>query len=124
MDAPRVELLKSLGTERVDMAVDTAGKQVARQDAVNALAQRGSLICVGHGEGVTLKISPDIIAPERSVVGSEYFRFDELAANLRRLEQHRSYLNQIITHRFGVDEIQKAFDLFFGGETGKVIIEQ
>jgi len=113
-----------LGTERVDMAVDTAGKQVARQDAVNALAQRGSLICVGHGEGVTLKISPDIIAPERSVVGSEYFRFDELAANLRRLEQHRSYLNQIITHRFGVDEIQKAFDLFFGGETGKVIIEQ
>jgi threonine 3-dehydrogenase len=118
------ESLKSLGTERVDMAVDTAGKQVARQDAVNALAQRGSLICVGHGEGVTLKISPDIIAPERSVVGSEYFRFDELAANLRRLKQHRSYLNQIITHRFGVDEIQKAFDLFFGGETGKVIIEQ
>jgi threonine 3-dehydrogenase len=118
------ESLKSLGTERVDMAVDTAGKQVARQDAVNALAQRGSLICVGHGEGVTLKISPDIIAPERSVVGSEYFRFDELPANLRRLEQHRSYLNQIITHRFGVDEIQKSFELFFGGETGKVIIEQ
>jgi threonine dehydrogenase-like Zn-dependent dehydrogenase len=57
-------------------------------------------------------------------VGSEYFRYDELAPNLRRLTQHRAYLNQIITHRFGVDEIQKAFDLFFGGETGKVIIEQ
>jgi len=47
-----------------------------------------------------------------------------LPANLRRLTQHRAYLNQIITHRFGVDEIQKAFDLFFGGETGKVVIEQ
>ncbi len=116
--------LKAHGADSADMAVDTSGKQAARQDGHNALAQRGSLICVGHGEGITLKISPDIIAPERSVVGSEYFRYDELAANLRRLKQHRSYLNQIITHRFGVEEIQKSFDLFFGGETGKVIIEQ
>ena len=110
---------------RVDMAVDTSGKQATRQDAVDSLAQRGSLICVGHGEGIALKISPDIIAPERSIVGSEYFRYDELPANLRRLRQHRAYLNQIITHRLGVDEIQRAFEaFFFGGETGKVIIEQ
>jgi threonine dehydrogenase-like Zn-dependent dehydrogenase len=116
--------LKAHDLDRVDMAVDTSGKQAVRQDGLNALAQRGSLICVGHGEGISLKISPDIIAPERSVVGSEYFRYNELAANLSRLQQHRNYLNQIITHRFGVSDIQKAFDLFFAGETGKVIIEQ
>jgi threonine dehydrogenase-like Zn-dependent dehydrogenase len=121
---PLMEGLKAHAVDRVDMAVDTSGKQAARQEGHHALAQRGSLICVGHGEGIALKISPDIIAPERSVVGSEYFRYDELPANLRRLTQHRSYLNQIITHRFGVNEIQKSFDLFFGGETGKVIIEQ
>lgn len=116
--------LKAHGADGADMAVDTSGKQAAREEGHRALAQRGALICVGHGEGISLKISPDIIAPERSVVGSEYFRYDELPANLRRLTQHRAYLNQIITHRFGVDEIQKAFDLFFGGETGKVVIEQ
>jgi threonine dehydrogenase-like Zn-dependent dehydrogenase len=112
------------GADQPDMAVDTSGKQAARYEGLTALAQRGSLICVGHGEGITLKISPDIIAPERSVVGSEYFRYNELPANLHRLQYHRAYLNQIITHRFGVDEIQKSFDLFFGGATGKVIIEQ
>ncbi len=116
--------LKAYGIDAVDVAVDTSGKQAAREEGHRALAQRGSLICVGHGEGISLKISPDIIAPERSVVGSEYFRYDELPANLRRLKQHRSYLNQIVTHRFGVEEIQKSFELFFGGETGKVIIEQ
>ncbi len=116
--------LKSHGASHADVAVDTSGKQAARQDGHNALAQRGSLICVGHGEGISLKISPDIIAPERSVVGSEYFRFDEMPANLRRLTQHKSYISQIITHRFGVEDIQKSFDLFFGGETGKVVIEQ
>jgi len=113
------------GVARVDMAVDTSGKQTARQEALDSLAQRGSLICVGHGEGITLKISSDIIAPERSIVGSEYFRYNELPTNLQRLRQHRTYLNQIITHRFGVNEIQPAFEaFFFGGKTGKVIIEQ
>ena len=116
--------LKRHGHFPVDMAVDTAGKTVSRQSAVNALAQRGALICVGHGEGLTLKISPDIIAPERAILGSEYFRYNELPANLERLRAHKAYLKQIITHSFGPDEIQHAFDLFFAGETGKVIIEQ
>jgi threonine 3-dehydrogenase len=117
--------IKSRDLVSVDMAVDTSGKQIARQEAVDSLAQRGSLICVGHGEGITLRISRDIISPERSIVGSEYFRYDELPANLRRLRQHRAYLSQIITHRFGVNEIQRAFEAFFcGGETGKVVIEQ
>jgi len=117
--------IKSRDLVSVDMAVDTSGKQIARQEAVDSLAHRGSLICVGHGEGIALKISSDIITPERSIVGSEYFRYDELPANLRRLRQHRAYLSQIITHRLGVDEIQRAFEaFFFGGETGKVVIEQ
>jgi len=117
--------IQSHGLALVDMAVDTSGKQVARQKTVDSLAQRGSLICVGHGEGMALKISPDIIAPERSIVGSEYFRYNELSANLQRLREHRAYLSQIITHRMGVDQIQQAFEAFlFGCETGKVIIEQ
>ena len=117
--------IQSHGLVQVDMAVDTSGKQLARQEAVDAIAQRGSLICVGHGEGITLKISPDIIAPERSVVGSEYFRYNELPTNSQRLRKHRAYLSQIITHRMGVDQIQQAFEaFFFGCETGKVIIEQ
>jgi threonine 3-dehydrogenase len=118
------EGLKRHNLSPVDIAVDTSGKQVARESALRATAQRGALICVGHGEGITVKVSPDIIAPERSIVASEYFRFNELAPNLERLREHRSYLSQIITHRFGVDQIQHAFELFFGGDTGKVVIEQ
>lgn len=117
--------LQSHGFDRVDMAIDTSGRQAARQEGLDLLAQRGSLICVGHGEGISIKISSDIIAPERSIVGSEYFRYNELPANLERLQLHRAYLNQIVTHRMPVDEIQQAFEsFFFSGETGKVVIEQ
>ena len=117
--------LQSHGLARVDMAVDTSGKQIARQEAFDLIAQRGSLICVGHGEGIAVKISPDIISSERSIVGSEYFRFNEIPANFERLRQHRAFLNQIVTHRMAVDQIQQAFEIFFFGcETGKVVIEQ
>jgi threonine dehydrogenase-like Zn-dependent dehydrogenase len=123
-DGSLEEGLKRHGLWPVDIAVDTSGKQIARETALRATAQRGALVCVGHGEGIAVKVSPDIIATERSIVGSEYFRYNELPANLERLHEHKDYLSQIITHRFGVDEIQHAFELFFGGETGKVIIEQ
>ncbi len=116
--------LRAHGQERVDVAIDTSGNALARQAALPAIDRDGSLVCVGHGGELTLNVSRDVIAPERAVLGSEYFRYDELPANLERLRVHRAYLNQIITHRFGVDEIQGAFETFWKGETGKVVIEQ
>ena len=112
------------GWGTVDVAVDTSGTGVARRAALDVLGRRGALVCVGHGEELTLQVSPDLIAPERAVLGSEYFQYDELAGNLELLRAHRAYLAQIVTHRFGIGELQHAFEVFFGRETGKVVIEQ
>lgn len=116
--------LRRHGLAGVDLAMDTSGRQAARQACLGVLARRGVLVCIGHGEGLTLTVSPDLIAAERAVLGSEYFCYDELPANLSLLRRERPYLRQIITHRFGVEEIEAAFRTFFGGETGKVVIEQ
>lgn len=111
------------GAAHVDLAIDTSGKGTARQAALESLDKRGALVCVGHGEGLNLEVSRHLIAPERAVLGSEYFRYDELPANVERLRTHRDYVAQIITHRMRLAEIQTAFELFFGGATGKVVIE-
>jgi threonine dehydrogenase-like Zn-dependent dehydrogenase len=118
------EGLKRHGSERADLAVDTSGKGAARQAALELLDQRGALVCVGHGEGLNLEVSRQLIAPERAILGSEYFAYGELNGNLELLRSHRDYLSAIITHRFGVEELRPAFEIFFGGETGKVVIEQ
>ena len=115
---------RAAGYDAVDLAIDTSGKTAARQAALDLLGKRGALICVGHGEGLNLSVSPMLIAPERAVLGSEYFCFNELPASLELLRRHRAYLGQIITHRFPVGDIQQAFELFFAGSTGKVVIEQ
>jgi threonine 3-dehydrogenase len=108
----------------VDVVVDSTGKGAARQAGLRVLGKRGVFVCVGHGEGLNLNVSPDLIAPERAVLGSEYFCYGDLAANLALLQKNRAYLKQIITHRFPVAELQTAFVTFFGGNTGKVIAVQ
>ncbi len=116
------EGMRDHGLKTLDMAIDTSGKRAARRAHLEVLGKRGVLVCAGHGEDLSLEISRDLIAPERAVLGSEYFCYGELATNLELLREHRSYLGQIITHRYPVEDIREAFELFFGGETGKVII--
>jgi threonine 3-dehydrogenase len=101
----RLAYAQSLGAEAVDarhpgafrslppadVAFDSTGKPAARRAAVSALSRRGVLVCVGHGETLELSVSEDLIAPERAVMGSEYFCFDELPRNLELLREHRAY---------------------------------
>lgn len=108
----------------IDVAFDSTGRQLARRTALDVLGRRGVLVCVGHGEGLTLDVSADLISPEHAVLGSEYFRFDEMSTNLALLLAHREELSRIITHTRPVAEIAEAFDLFLSGRTGKVVLTQ
>ncbi|MEV0802435.1 alcohol dehydrogenase catalytic domain-containing protein [Kribbella sp. NPDC050281] len=107
-----------------DVSFDSSGRQAARELALAASSRRGGLICVGHGEGLSLDVSRDLIAPERAVLGSEYFRYDELPENLELLRAQTDYIGKVITHRLPVSELSNAFELFFSGQTGKVVITQ
>lgn len=118
------DALRANGLEEVDVAVDTAGRGVTRRGLLDVVAKRGCLVCVGHGEGLDVTVSPDLIAPERAILGSEYFRYDELPGNLALLLAHREELAQIITHRFPIGDLDRAFELFMSGATGKVVVEQ
>ena len=88
------------------------------------LAKRGVLVCVGHGEGLSLQVSLDLIASERAVLGSERFCYHELHENLPLFLAQRGYITQIITHRFPVARWDEAFSVFQSKQTGKVVIQQ
>jgi len=122
VDASDPAAVRAVG--RPDVAFDASGKEIARRAALDILAQRGALICVGHGEGISLSVSDDLIAPEHAVLGSEYFRYDELAGNLELLEKHHDIISRVITHTFPAEELDAAFAAFLSGETGKVVVTQ
>jgi threonine dehydrogenase-like Zn-dependent dehydrogenase len=66
-------------------------------------------------------VSRDLIAPERAVLGSEYFPVADIARNLALLRAHRERFAPIITHRVPARDLAAAFRLFLGGQTGKVV---
>jgi threonine dehydrogenase-like Zn-dependent dehydrogenase len=105
-----------------DLVVDTTGATAARAEGMAALAPCGALVCVGHGGGLNLEVSRDLIAPERAVLGAEYFPVADIARNLPLLRAHRERFAPIITHRLPVAELADAFRLFLGGNTGKVVV--
>ncbi len=105
-----------------DVAFDASGRSEARRGLVDVLGQRGVLVCVGHGQGLELKVSPDLIATERAVMGSEYFPHSDLARNHALLVAHGDAITPLVTHRFGLPDVVEAFELFLAGEKGKVVI--
>jgi threonine dehydrogenase-like Zn-dependent dehydrogenase len=106
----------------VDAAIDSTGKTAVRESIIGLLGKRGVLACVGHGEGLSLSVSPDLIATERTVMGSEYFRYGEMQDNLALLMDNRDFFGRIITHQLPRERIAEGFELFLAGETGKVVI--
>ncbi|GAB3823626.1 alcohol dehydrogenase catalytic domain-containing protein [Kribbella italica] len=108
----------------VDAAVDASGRSEARQAAVRKLGRRGVLVCVGHGQGLELEVSPDLVANEAGVIGSEYFPYADLATNHEILLANLDEVSRVITHTFDLSETQAAFEAFLGGETGKVVVTQ
>jgi threonine 3-dehydrogenase len=119
------EGLKHHGLEAPDVTIDAAGKETVRDECMALLAHRGVIVSVAHGGGLSIKnLYSDFVFREMTLIGSEYFAYQELEENYALLQANRAYLGQVITHRMGVEDIQRAFELFFAGSTGKVIIEQ
>ena len=109
----------------VDVAFDASGNQLARQAAFEAVDRRGVLVCVGGSEGLTLgDVGKELLAPERAIMGSEYFNYNELPDNLELLLANRALIGRLITHTFPVSDLDRAFATFLAGETGKVVVTQ
>lgn len=128
----RLDLVSALGgipieagglaaSGQADLVIDTTGATAARTEAMTVLAPCGALVCVGHGGGLSVEVSRDLIAPERAVLGSEYFPIADIQRNAALLRTHRERFAGIITHRVPIRDLAEGFRIFLGGSTGKVV---
>ena len=63
-------------------------------------------------------------APERSILGSEYFSYNEMEENHELLKNNQEYLSQIITHQYNIIDVQKSYEHFFSpdSDAGKIAV--
>lgn len=119
-----VQFIKDHSSGRgVDLTIDAAGAPATYLQAFDATARGGKLLLVAVHDKPVETVIRAIMWREISIIGSfahvasEADKFVELVLN------DRIKLQQLITHRFPLEEINEAFELFAGRKTNKVIIQ-
>lgn len=116
------EVRELTGGNGVERAVDCSGNAEARATAIRATRKLGKMVMVGEGGAVTFNPSPDIIHEQKTIYGSwvtSTWLMEELGERLVRWNLHPE---DIVTHRFSLDEADKAYSLMASGRCGKVAV--
>jgi threonine dehydrogenase-like Zn-dependent dehydrogenase len=118
-----VAAVRGLFDEGPDVVVEATGNPTAQRQAIDLVAADGRVMIVGHSNQVLeLRTSPALIGQEKALIGSEYFGVSEFVENLELVRSGRVEPLKVITHRFPLDRIDEAFETFWAGATGKVMV--
>lgn len=110
------------GGNGFDRVIECSGSKAAIITALNSLKLRGRLVQVGVCPRVELDTFEQLIKKEVEIVGSRNFNdkeLDELVDFVRKNPK----INDIITHRFSLEEADKAFETALRGEGLKILLK-
>jgi threonine dehydrogenase-like Zn-dependent dehydrogenase len=112
-------LTKGKGFEKT---VDCSGHTLARQLCLRATRQWGKMVFIGEGGTVEFNPSPDMIHDQKTIYGSwvtSIWKMEELVERIVRWGIHPE---DLVTHRFTLDQAGEAYSLMAEGKCGKVAV--
>ena len=111
----------------LDLVIETAGAVEAVELATRLVRPGGRVVLMGiAGEGKTLELAPDrIMLGDMDVIGSCSYSTAAWSRVVRLLEEGRTELDPIVTHRFPAARFEEAFALMDErpGHVAKVLLE-
>lgn len=109
------------GGRGVDVAVDCSGVPSAQNAALDVAAKRGAVAFVGESRKTEINPSDQIIRKLLTVTGGWYFPLYEWAEISRLVVDSRMPVEDLVTHRFAIEDAEKAFGMFDRRETEKAV---
>ncbi len=116
------EILALTGGNGVEKALDASANDAGRALAIRATRSFGKIAFVGEGGTVSFNPSPDIIHGQKLIYGSwvtSLWRMEELVERLVRWNIHPE---DLVTHKFALEDAGKAYSTMAGGDCGKVAV--
>jgi len=114
-----LDLTKGFGVER---AIDCSGHTAGRQLAIRATRKWGKIACIGEGGTVEFNPSPDIIHDQKTIFGSWVTSIWKMEVLTEKLVRWGIHPEDLVTHRFTLDEAAQAYRLMDQGNCGKVAV--
>jgi threonine dehydrogenase-like Zn-dependent dehydrogenase len=116
------EILAVTNGNGVERAIDCSGNTQGRQLSIRATRKWGKIAMVGEGGTVEFNPSPDIIHEQKTIFGSWVTSIWLMEELLERLVRWGIHPEDLVTHRFTLDEVSKAYTLMNEGKCGKVAV--
>jgi len=122
-EADPVEALKELTQgEGVDAAIECSGKPPVRMQALNSAKLFGRICFVGGGGGLAIDdMAVQVIRRQLRIFGSQTFPVGMLEEIGKWIVEKNLPIDDLITHRFPIDQAKEAYNTFIEGQTGKVV---
>ena len=109
--------------EGFDVGLEMSGNIEAFRDMLQAMNYGAKIALLGIPSGeVALDMTQIILKglKIKGIYGREMF---ETWYKMTSMLQSQLDISQVITHRFGMDDFQQAFDVMRTGRSGKVIVD-
>lgn len=124
---PIQEVLRELTNGGVDYALECVGDVGVMRAAVEACSPAGGVcVIVGWIEVEELSLAPLDILLGRTLKGTYFGGWKTVEAVPRLVQDYMSrkiLLDEFVTHRLTLDQINQAFDLIISGKSIRTVIE-
>ncbi|KPI40841.1 5-exo-hydroxycamphor dehydrogenase [Cyphellophora attinorum] len=115
------------GPRGLSLAIECTGRAEAMEEGLPLLARNGRYLCVGTwaGSGV-VAISPfQIVRKALKIIGTTYASPENYFQAARLVEQnhHIFPLAECVTHRFSLEDTERAFEVVASGKAIKAVVE-
>jgi len=121
--------LKELGG-KYDVIIDTTGIPGVISDAIAHLSGKGRIILVGQpapGRGIEVMNAINLFSGMGQTIkatqGGKTNPTEDIPRYVRMHQEGILSIEQFVTHRFKLDQVNEAFDLLRSGNAGRIIIE-
>jgi len=107
----------------VDCALDCSGSVQGERFCIDATRRRGRVAFVGEcGEGLTVRVSPDLIRKGLMVIGSWHYNLAYFPL-IMKVIQKSPLIDLLISHVIPMSKVQEAFELSASHQCAKIILK-
>ncbi|KAB2857162.1 MAG: alcohol dehydrogenase catalytic domain-containing protein [Anaerolineae bacterium] len=116
------QVLALTGGKGVEKAIDASAVDSARLTAIQATRKWGKILFLGEGNSVSFQPSRDIIHDQKTIYGSWVTSIWLMEDLVERIVRWGIHPEDLVTHRFTLDQAGEAYSLMASGKSGKVAV--
>ena len=123
-DNPIEAIRDATGGKGVGGVLECSGNPDAQRQAATVASRGATIVYVGGGGSPDLSVDfADVLLKDLTIRSNSVFSMASYSDEVEFLLRHPIPLDEIITHRFKLEQAVEAFSLFDSGASGKVIFE-